>query len=148
MSRTVIAAALIAILSLVSWTRADAEEEAAVRRAVLDYVEAIYHAQPELIERSVHPALHKQGLYRPEGASDYGTPLLMGYEQLVDLAARWNPDGRRGDLTHEVEVLDMLDVTAAAKLTASWGVDYMQLMKSDGTWKIVQIVWQSHPAEG
>ncbi len=146
MSRLLVAITLASTLVLIAWTRGAPSEHVAVERAVLDYVEALYQVKPELIERSVHPALHKQGVYRPEGASEYRIPSLMSFEQLKDLAGRWNVDGQRGpDLTHEVEVLDVLDMTAAAKLTAEWGIDYMQLMKSNGTWKIVHVIWQSHP---
>jgi hypothetical protein len=42
-------------------------------------------------------------------------------------------------------VLEVLDQTAVAKVTASWGIDYMLLGKYDGAWKISQILWQSHP---
>ena len=41
---------------------------------------------------------------------------------------------------------DVLNQTAAAKLTAMWGVDYMHLAKYDGKWKIVNILWQETPA--
>jgi Putative lumazine-binding len=39
----------------------------------------------------------------------------------------------------------VLDKTAAAKIVAFWGIDYMQLAKYDGQWKIVNILWQAHP---
>jgi hypothetical protein len=39
----------------------------------------------------------------------------------------------------------VLDQTATAKITAQWGIDYMQLAKFDGAWKIINIVWQTHP---
>lgn len=45
-------------------------------------------------------------------------------------------------------MLDVLDQTAAVKLVASSGIDYMQLAKYDGQWKILNIVWQSHPPKG
>jgi hypothetical protein len=45
-------------------------------------------------------------------------------------------------------VLDVLDHTASAKVTASWGIDYMQLAKFDGAWKIINVVWQTHPPRG
>ena len=32
-----------------------------------------------------------------------------------------------------------------AKLKASRSIDYMFLGNFDGTWKITQILWQSHP---
>ena len=49
------------------------------------------------------------------------------------------------DTPKELKVLDVLDKTATAKLTAQWGVDYFQLEKSDDKWMIRHVLWQSHP---
>jgi hypothetical protein len=142
---TLAAAPLLTLPLLVTLERAAADREA-VERAVEDYVEALYDVKPELSERSVHPALQKLGCWRPDGADAYGTPGVMTFEQLRDLAGHWNKDGR--ELTYDIQLLDVLDVTASAKLTADWGVDHMHLIKRDGQWKIVQILWQSHPPKG
>ncbi len=40
-----------------------------------------------------------------------------------------------------------IDQTASVKLIAEWGIDYMHLAKYDGRWKIVNVLWQSHPEE-
>jgi hypothetical protein len=74
--------------------------------------------------------------------------MPMTYEQLVKLAGSWNKDGKRDTTIKEVDVLEVLDQTAVAKVTAMWGIDYMLLGKYDGKWKIVQILWQSHPPKG
>ena len=42
---------------------AQADERAAVKRAVLDYVEGVYNVDPDRIERSVHTELAKRGFY-------------------------------------------------------------------------------------
>lgn len=121
-------------------------EEQAVERAVLDYVEAIEQARPELIERSVHEGLTKFGFYRqsPEGEA---RPMPMTFEQLVELSRTFKPNGQvPDDATHSVEVFEVLDMTAAAKLTAFWDSDYLHLAKFDGKWKIVHVLWQSPPA--
>lgn len=117
----------------------------AVERAVLDYVEAFYEMQPELLERSVHPDLAKFGFWRRPGDDEYrGSP--MTFDQALTVAKTWNEDGRAGDdAPKQVEVLDLLDQTAAAKLTAVWGVDYLHLAKFEGKWQILQVLWQSHP---
>lgn len=143
-----LSAALVAELTgSVSAPRANADREA-IERTARDYVEALYLCKPELIERGVHPALQKIGLYRPEGQSAYRTPGQMTFDQLRDLAGVWNKEGKEGtDIPYTIEVLDALDVTASVKLVAKWGVDYMHLVKRDGQWKIQQILWQSHPAE-
>jgi hypothetical protein len=43
----------------------------------------------------------------------------------------------------KVELLDLLDQTAAVKVTAWWGTDYMLLAKYDGRWMISHVLWQS-----
>lgn len=124
-----------------------AADREAVRLAALDYVEGIYNVQPERIERSVHTTLVKRGFYKKDAAGPY-VESPMTYEQLVRLAGSWNKEGKRDTSIKEVAVLDVLDQTAVAKVTASWGIDYMLLGKYDGRWKIVQILWQSHPPKG
>ena len=45
----------------------------------------------------------------------------------------------------EIALLDVADQTASAKLTATWGIDYLHLAKFDGKWMITQVLWQSPP---
>ena len=120
-------------------------DKAGVHQAALDYVDALYMADPDRIERSVHPSLTKVGwVRRPTG--EFASAGKMTYDQLFALAGNWNKNGNQDTSVKTVEVLDVLDQTAVAKVTAQWGVDYMQLAKSDGRWKIVNIVWQTPPA--
>ena len=63
-------------------------DEAAVERAVLDYVEGIYEVKPELIKRGVHPDLQKFGFWRPDGEDDFKSGSAMTFDQLVKLASR------------------------------------------------------------
>ena len=127
----------------------DAEHEA-VERAVLDYLEGLYEVKPELIERSVHPDLRKVGFGRWGDQTEYQGPFPMTYTELHQLAGKWNAAGDQITETspRKVEVHEVLDQTASAKLTAEWGIDYMHLAKYDGKWKIVNVLWQSHPEEG
>lgn len=125
---------------------ANAADREAVRQAALDYVEGIYNAEPERLERSVHPELIKRGYYKKLGEAAY-TLEPMTRAQLIALAGNWNKDKKRPIETYpkQVDVYDVLDQTASAKVTAMWGVDYMHLAKHDGRWKIINIVWQSPP---
>ena len=117
-----------------------------VERAVLDYVEGVYEVKPELIERGVHPNLSKFGFWRPKNDDQFKPGSPMTFEQLRDLAATYNKDGRiADDAPKKIEILDVMDKIASAKLTAQWGTDYFHLVKEDGKWKILQVVWQSPP---
>jgi hypothetical protein len=122
------------------------DDEAGVRAAVLDYVDAIYEVEPDRIERSVSKDLVKRGYWRESPDAAY-EEFPMTYEQLHQLASHWNADGHLDTSTavKEIVVLDVLDKTASAKLVADWGVDYMHLAKVDGRWMIKNIIWQSPP---
>jgi hypothetical protein len=121
-----------------------APDREAVRQAALDYVEGIYQAQPDRIRRSVHPNLVKRGFFKKSPEAPYAESP-MTFDQLVKLASEWNKDGKQSTSIKDVAVLDVLDQTAVAKVTATWGIDYMLLGKYDGRWQIIQILWQSHP---
>jgi hypothetical protein len=144
MRLTLILTLLLLILPVASHGQS-ADDREGVRQAVLDYVEALYEANPARIERSVHPDLVKRGFYTEKDKTGYQTGI-MTYQQLFDLAGRWNKKGwLPKDAPKEIVVFDVLDQTATAKLTAYWGVDYFQLAKYDGKWKIIHVLWQSPP---
>ncbi len=141
--RALVLPAIIFMLPAGVQAQSDADRQA-VEEAVLDYVEGIYLVQPERIERSVHQDLRKLGYWRQDSSAEYRVSP-MTYQELYDLAAKWNANGHidAGTAPKEIVVFDVLDQTAAAKLTAAWGVDYLQLGKYDGKWMIVNVLWQS-----
>ena len=114
-----------------------------VYAAVEDYVNALYLVQPDLIKKSVHPDLMKKGFWKGKDKPDYEFDGIMTYQQLYDLAAKWNAKGWLAkDAVKKIEIYDVQDQTASAKLTAYWGTDYFQLARFDGKWMIVNILWQ------
>jgi hypothetical protein len=123
-----------------------ASDKEAVRQAAMNYIDALYQAKPELIEKSVHPDLSKRGYFRKKGEQTFSNSP-MSYQQLYELAGRWNKDGKQpiDKAPKEVVVYEVLNQTASAKVTVLWGIDYMHLAKYDGTWKIVNILWQEPP---
>ena len=52
----------------------------------------------------------------------------------------------RADSPSTVEVFEIADKTAAGKVTAFWGIDYVHLVKeADGRWMIHHVIWQTAP---
>jgi hypothetical protein len=117
-----------------------------VFEAVEDYVDALYLVQPDRIKKSVHPELMKKGFWKGKDKTTYEFAGIMTFDELVELAGKWNAKGdRTKDAPKKIEIYDVQDQTASAKLTAAWGTDYFQLAKFDGKWMIVNILWQSPP---
>ncbi|MDF1865401.1 MAG: nuclear transport factor 2 family protein [Saprospiraceae bacterium] len=127
----------------------DHPDYASVKSAILDYVDGLYEADSTKIERSVHPELHKRGYWFNAEEKAYRDNLDMTYEQLVNLAARWNVSGKsaNADSPKVIEIYDINDRTASAKLIAEWGMDYFHLAKFEGKWMIMNVLWQSLPKE-
>jgi|SRR5688572_17573385 len=122
------------------------DEKQNITNAVMDYVDAFYFGDTTKILRSISPTVVKYGYYRKKDATVYeGEP--MSYREMLDYAAsvkkRNNPNA--GKLEKKIEILDYQDQTAAAKLHAWWGTDYILLAKLDGKWMITQVLWQSAP---
>ncbi|MEM9545150.1 MAG: nuclear transport factor 2 family protein [Bacteroidota bacterium] len=113
--------------------------------AMEDYVLALYNVEPERIARSVDTTLHKVGYYDYKEKSYYNK--VMTYQQLYDLSARWNKTGESANENSPkmIDIYEIHDKTAAAKLTAEWGIDFMHLYKINGRWMIKNIMWQGPP---
>ena len=75
-----------------------------------------------------------------QAALDYVTAVYESRPELIERSV-----SPRDTSVKEVIVGDVFDQTATAMVRAQWGVDLMQLAKIDGRWKILNIVWQSHP---
>ena len=124
-------------------------EEEAVRRAVLDYVEGFYEGDTEKITRGVSENVTKEGFMRRETTGPYRLSP-MTFEQMLSYATSVRESGRMEaeDAVKIVEVFDVADQTASAKLTATWGQDYLLLGRMNGEWKVMQVLWQTPPPPG
>ena len=149
--RFILALALLAPASAVAQTPAAARaatpasaERKAVERAALDYIEGFYEGDSLKLARAVRPEVTKYGFFHKRGETAYtGEP--MTYAEFFSYAKSVRDNKRQAPATapKKVEVLDVLDQTAAVKVTAFWGTDYMHLAKYDGRWMIVHVLWQT-----
>jgi hypothetical protein len=147
MLRTALAGLLLATALPSGAVAQAAADRDAVRRAALDYVEAFYEGDSTKLVRSVRPEFFKLGFYRPADAPRYAAPERMSWAQALDFVrrVRERKNFAPASAPKEVEVLDVMDQMAAAKVTAWWGSDYLLMAKYDGRWAIVEVLWQSSP---
>jgi hypothetical protein len=139
---------LLLFLLIPMAARAQSSDEQAVRKAILNYVEGFYEGDSTKIAQGVFSGVNKRGFYIPQGSAT-GEYVMspMTFEQMFEYTRAVRASGRTTDASapKEIQVYEVLDQTASAKLTASWGTDYLLLAKSDGVWKIWQVLWQTRP---
>lgn len=118
-----------------------------VKAACMDYINTFYQVDTTLAYRSVHKSVRKVGFHFKDEENEYSDQLEMPFDKLISLAKRWNKNGERTDANSpkEVEIFEVSDKIATAKVTAIWGIDYLSLMKENDKWMIVNVLWQSPP---
>lgn len=123
-----------------------AADRSAVEAAVRDYVEGFYEGDTVKLQRSVHRDVHKYGFWIPRDSSRYEGEA-MPFAEFMSYANNFRRRGRPtpADAPRRIEIFDVADQTASAKLTAWWGIDYLLLAKYDGRWMIREVLWQSPP---
>ncbi len=117
-------------------------DTAAIRAAALDYIEGWYAGDATRMERALHPELVKRILaFDPET----GRPFVdeMGASKLIEGTRHGYGKGipesaRRTDVT----ILDVIGNAAAVKVDAGPWVDYMHLVRIEGDWKILNVLWE------
>ncbi len=146
MRRTLLSTLLCLAPCGASLAQAPAPEREAVRRAVLDYVEGFYEGDSTKHLRSIRPEVYKYGFWIPRDSAKYQGEQMtwagfLNYTRNIRTNKRFAPE----TAPKQIEIYDVLDQTASAKLTASWGVDYLLLAKYDGKWMISHVLWQTPP---
>jgi len=115
-----------------------------VERACLDYIEGFYEGDTTKLIRCLKPTLFKFGYWQNKSTGKYEPDGNMTWQQAIDYGKRVTEKKNfaKPDAPKKVEVLDIMNAIAAAKVTAWWGIDYILLAKQDGKWMIEQVLWQ------
>ena len=114
-----------------------------IKRVALAYIEAQHTPNPKLMESALHPRMVKRSVFRNKTAQkDFISEFFT--ENMVILAETYNVKGDKfpKNPRKEIKLLDVSAKTASVKLFADAWIDYMHIVKENGEWKIVNVLWQ------
>ena len=121
-------------------TAQSAADSAAIRATALDYIEGWYAGDAPRMERALHPKLAKRIVRQNEGTSMLGD---MTAEQLVGATkAGYGTRTPAAEQQKDVTILDVFRNAAVVKIVARDWVDYLQVARWNGEWKIVNVLWE------
>ncbi len=120
------------------------ENKVMIERACLDYLEGFYEGDTIKLINSINPALFKFGYWLDKKTGKYVPDGNMTWQQAINYAKRVfeKKQFAKPGAPKKVEVLDIMNSIAAAKVTAWWGVDYLLLAKQHDKWMIDQVIWE------
>ena len=117
-----------------------AADSAAIRQAALDYIDGYYTGDAARMTRALHPDLVKRIVRQHEGRSVLAE---MTAQELIDgTAAGWGTRIPAEARRSEVTILDAVRNVASVRVDAHAWIDYMQIARVDGEWKIVNVLWE------
>lgn len=123
-----------------------AGDRAAIERAALDYIEGWYTRDAARMERALHPRLVKRRV--ETGPANRPPHLDEGDAPRLVQATRGAPGEQvqaLGSRRREVTLLDLFGNAASVKIDADGWIDYLHLVKWEGEWKILNVLWELRP---
>lgn len=143
--RSLLVSAALAVHSGQARAQSSADS-AGIRAAAMDYIEGWYAGDADRMARALHPELAKRIVMSDSlGRSRIGT---MGAMTLIE-STRFG-GGKRTPVERQRKDYTLLDIyhgAAVAKIIASDWVDYLELAKWNGQWKIVNVLWEQTPRD-
>ncbi|MGZ5220278.1 MAG: nuclear transport factor 2 family protein [Chitinophagaceae bacterium] len=134
----------VSLLIFLFCTASAQTEKEQVEDAVRNYVEAFYLADTVKIHQSIAKDVVKYGYAIPKGKTQYER-FPDSFQQMISSITKYGKFPTQIPVV--IEVFDVLDQTASAKLIAGWGIDYILLAKQKGNWMVTHVLWQTAPVK-
>jgi hypothetical protein len=115
-------------------------DSTAIVRTVLNYGEGYYSGSPERMESALHSDLNKVA---PEKIGENGNTILnySTVSGLIELCRAKMGVQEESKRKISVTIFRISDNAAFAKIMSSMFNDYIHLVKEDGNWKIINVLW-------
>ncbi len=115
-----------------------------IKEVCLNYLEGFYEGDSIKIINNLKPSLYKFGYWKDSKSGKYLGDGHMTYRQAIDYSKRVLEKKlfAKEDAPKMVEVLDIMNHIAVAKVTAWWGYDYLLLSRTKDSWIIEQALWE------
>lgn len=145
MKKLILAVGLMAFVFTCAQAQESPNDEAAIRKTALDYIEGWYEGDAARMESALHPELAKRMIFTDPktGRSQFNH---MGAMQLVQNTRHGGGNKTPKDQqTKDITILDHYNNAAVVKIVASGWIDYLEEAKVNGEWKIINVLWELKP---
>ncbi|MFT5915253.1 MAG: hypothetical protein ACI81T_001753 [Bacteroidia bacterium] len=113
-----------------------------IKEIALGYLVALQELKPDLMKQVMHEQLAK----RTVGFDRKTKKEIVKettYQQMLDFAVDWNKSGTKFPFNpnNQAFILDIYNRMASVKLVSDNWVEYLHLIKTNGEWKIINLIW-------
>ncbi|WAC02242.1 nuclear transport factor 2 family protein [Lacinutrix neustonica] len=119
-----------------------------IKEKALGYLIGLQQLQPELMNEVLNDSLNKVTIgWDRTTKKEYSQRTTK--TQMMAFANSWNKSNTKFPVpaNNTAVILDIYNRIANVKLVSDNWVEYLHLMKLDGTWQIVNLIWQHKDVE-
>jgi len=127
-------------LYLPIWAQIE-DEKYAIESVTMEYLQAWYEGNDELMSSVVHPQMSKKIVF-DTGHNNGSLAYLSAEDLLVQTKRKRLQKIDVEALNKSITILDVYRNTAMVKAETQHWIDYLHLAKISGKWKIVNILWE------
>lgn len=123
------------------------EDSLAIKKTALNYIEGWYDGDVQRMDQALHPDLAKRQIFHlPQSGTDVvnaaSKSIMLEYTR-----AGFGKQTPRDKINNKVTIMDIYLNMANVKVVSHDFVDYCHLVKYNGEWKIINVLWDKAPAE-
>jgi len=114
-----------------------------IKRMALGYLVALQDLKPSLMNEVMNDSLNKVTIgWDRTTKKEYARATTKA--QMIGFATIWNKSNTKFPFnpSNNITILDIYNRIATVKLVSDNWVEYLHLIKQDGTWSIVNLIWQ------
>jgi hypothetical protein len=131
---------LVLSVAALAWGRTSSQENTAITAVAQDYMDAYYTADASRMQKTLHPDFHKRTLRVVNGHTEISEDTVQSMVEGVRMGS-----GKETPIAERVKKIEVLDVyrdAASVKVVTGRWIDYMHLSKSNGKWRVLDVVLQ------
>ena len=140
-----LAVAVLLAVTLGARAQTETSDEDAIKVTALNYIEGWYEGDATRMESALHPELAKR-MISTDPKTGHSQFNHMGAMALVQGTRRGGGSKTPKDQqSKEITILDRFNNAAVVKIVASGWIDYLEIAKFNGQWKIINVLWELKP---
>ena len=124
-------------------TFASEKDTLEIQKKSLGYLKALQQLKPDLMNEVMNDSLNKVSIgYDRASKKEYARATTRA--EMMVFANNWNKANNRfpPKPKDDIKILDIYNRIGTVKIVSDNWVDYLHLMKLDGEWSIINILWQ------
>jgi len=138
-------AGLLLLTALTNAQSSSNDDDVAIKATALNYIEGWYEGDAARMESALHPELAKR-MISTDPKTGHSQFNHMGAMALVQGTRRGGGSKTpREQQLKEITILDRFNNAAVVKIVASGWIDYLEVAKFNGQWKIINVLWELKP---